>query len=174
MDGVTTAVYERDLTKLTDGERAWLWRRRQASPTGRRKSPAGSRMSVDEAAAALGVRPATFRAVEDESALPAEVEMVASRVGAVEAPNGAEACALARRRSGAKVLDLCEFFLNPARLGADGQVIARYAGEDDVPRGAETVLRPLTKQRFGHWEARGHPRLVAFWRNRGFVFPEGA
>lgn len=135
-----------DLRRPSQAERVWLWRRRQQSAlTWRRKKY--MRMGTREAAELLGVRERVLVAVENGNALDAEVGMVyravRARNGGVDAmPGLAEACALARKRSGMTVDEALE------ALGST-----------------------TSKQAFGHHEAKGSAHLVEFWRNRGFIFP---
>ena len=55
-----------DLSRLTPGERLWLWRRRQESPLGRRTGRGGRWMSANEAAAKMRVHVNDYSAMEND------------------------------------------------------------------------------------------------------------
>lgn len=132
-----------DLKKITTAERIWLWRRRQQNTNGRARGRGGSRLSLGEAAAMLGVTTPIYGAAEegDRSAEMVVVEAIENRGGALKfRPTAAELCALARRRSGAPVDDLCR------ELGG------------------------ISKPTFFSKEGAGDAELIDMWRARGFSF----
>jgi hypothetical protein len=103
---------EFDLTKLSLCERVWMWRRRRPSPSGR-TGGSGAFMSKAEAAGYLAVDYDEYSEAEesDGAALPV-IEMIRSLGGEDLPPRTAmltpgEMCALARRRSGTGVNELC-------------------------------------------------------------------
>ena len=165
MDGDARTI-NFDLTMLSPAERVWLWRYRLRARDGHSKGRHGARPSPDELGARIGVRGATLRVVESGMALPNEIAMVMLAAGDAlpEVPTVAEACALARRRWGQSVMLLCEEFRDPVATDAAGRVTHRGSATGET--------RALTKQRFGHWEGSARPRLVEFWRAKGFRFPE--
>lgn len=132
-----------DLKRLTTAERIWLWRRRQQSTNGRAKGRGGSRLSLGEAAAMLGLTSSIYAASEegDNSAEMIVVEAIETLGGALKfRPSTAELCALARRRSAEPVDDLCR------ALGG--------------------ISRPTYFAR----ELAGDTELVDLWRARGYNF----
>lgn len=158
----TQVTDEKDLAKLSSGERAWLWRYRRISDSGRRFSRIGPRLSVAEAAALLGVRDVDIRATEQDTALPAVTEMVMRAIrrrdGEPLPPTRAEGCALARRRSGLRPLEVC------AQLGD----LPRYRGQVTAERNRGKP--PVSKVTIGTWEREGDSRLIEFWEERGYSF----
>lgn len=146
-DMIMPLVDNLDLERLTEGERIWLWRRRQENTTGRSRGRGGNRMSSNEAAALLQLPLHVYSAAENENARD---HREASRVvsDAIRALGGAlrvkpspgEQCALARRRSSIEVAELCQ------RLGG------------------------ISKPTFFSREANGDPELLDLWRARGYSF----
>jgi len=135
-----------DLKKPTTAERIWLWRRRQQNTTGRAKGRGGARMSVGEAAAMLNL-PFTIYAnaegrIDDDIEAQQLVMSVIEESGGVLKfkPTEAELCALARRRSGAAVGDLCR------------------------------ALGGISAPTFYAKENAGDADLVDLWRARGYEF----
>lgn len=139
----TAEALNLDLQQLTRAERIWLWRRRQDTTTGRVYGKGGSRMSVAEAAAALGIPVTVYRRVERGELVEHEgkvVEAIHARGYRFLQPSVAELCSLARRRAAADIEGLC------AALGG--------------------ISRPT----FFAWETLGAQALVDLWRARGFTF----
>jgi hypothetical protein len=130
-----------DLTKLTSGERLWLWR---TSRQGRRpKTGIGNesgRMTQLEAGVILGVDSSQYWSLEHSDQLPDNVaDAVFKELGEPPLTRAAQ-CRLARRRS-------------PLTLTA---VVVELG----------LVSRPTLYK----LEAAADPRLVAFWEGRGFRF----
>jgi hypothetical protein len=131
-----------DLRTLTRAERIWLWRRRQPTGLGGRGRN-GSHLSASEAAPLLGFNVSAFLEAERGCDSPYEAavwEAVREREPNGSAPDLAELCALARRRSKTSVLEAC------AALGG------------------------VSKPYFSKLEVAGADELVAFWQARGYVF----
>lgn len=135
---------ERDLTRVSPAERLWLWRTRQRSPRPHlRPGRLSGGLSLPEAAQLLSVGEATLSKLEaGESTLLDAGE--AARVAAATGPiepTPAELCLLARRRSGMAL----------------GREVAPAFGASKVTYLAQ--------------ERAASPRVVAFWRERGYAFP---
>lgn len=140
---------DRDLSKLTQAELLWLWRRRQLSKHSKRKPTRqstvrrmGRMMTREEASEALGVSENAYARLEVGDALLSSDEK--SRVrGALAAMAGVvvgELCAVARRRSGGGL------------------------------RAAEEALG-VSRPKMQEMERCGDPRLVRYWESKGFGFP---
>ncbi len=127
------AIDRYDLGHLTDGERLWLWRRRQLSRYQRTFGRAGPGMTQEEAGAAVGVDYKRYRVLEaDGQVSPTEAALVAEPIQDLE-PTIPELCALARRRSGELLVDVYEamglsrpWYLRLERT-ADPRVVAHWA-----------------------------------------------
>lgn len=133
---------EKDLTRLTPGERLLLWRLRQpAENLVGRQGRNGRWLSVNAAAEQLTVSVAEWAEAElglnDERA-EALLDELYEREGAHEYTT-AERCYVARQRSAERVQALC------AELG-------------------------VSKPWFYVMERSGNERLVRFWQERGFTF----
>lgn len=141
--GATPAV-DKNLTRLTVGERLWLWRinERSAVRSATGKGNNGGRLTQIEAAERLGVDPTDYTAAEHGAETKCGEHAVLVALQGVEEPELTTALQLrlARRRV-------------PEGLGA-------------VVLDAGMVSRPT----FLKLEAAGDKRLVAYWRARGFRF----
>lgn len=133
-----------DLGQLNPDEHLFLWRRRQKATNGRLMGRVGSSMSRAEAAAALGIDPATYARLESGARPSLQDEKTCTALEALEvlSPTLAELCFIARRRSGRSLRDI-EVELDVSRVS------------------------------FHKWERAGNPRLVDYWEKQGFRFPEG-
>jgi hypothetical protein len=110
-----------DLRRLTAAERLWIWRRRHPSQTRRASSGGkgggygrgGAKMSANEAAAIIGVKPDIYCAAEKGDGAAEIWEAVLSLKNPVIKPDAChyltlpEQCALARRRSGKEISEVC-------------------------------------------------------------------
>lgn len=141
-----------NLNRLTKAEKLWIWRRRNPSSVGRgtgsqrrggRYGRGGAKMSANEAAAVLGVSPDQYCRAEGGENVDYVLDLAVSMTGAetevVSYITLPEACALARRRSGASLNQLC------ASLGG------------------------ISKPTFLKREAMAHPEVIAMWKARGYT-----
>jgi DNA-binding XRE family transcriptional regulator len=87
----------KDLHQLSAGEQLWLWRNRQLSPTGRRRSRIGTGMSQPEAAQLLGVSTQYYNKAERDRLEIRDIHNLLPQI--IKSPALAELLALARRRS---------------------------------------------------------------------------
>jgi hypothetical protein len=110
-----------DLRTLTAAERLWIWRRRHPSQTRRASSGGkgggygrgGAKMSANEAAAIIGVKPDVYCAAEKGDGAAEIWDAVLSLKNPIIKPDAChyltlpEQCALARRRSGKEISEVC-------------------------------------------------------------------
>lgn len=87
----------KDLNHLSAGEQLWLWRNRQLSPSGRRRSRIGTGMSQPEAARELGVSVQYYNKAERDRLKIRDIHELLPP--GQKRPALAEQLALARRRS---------------------------------------------------------------------------
>lgn len=139
-----------DLSRLTPGERLWLWRKSESSKSKSRRgvsvnSPAESSSSVPrnqlEAASSLGLDTAAYWAAENDRLDPEKVEEI---LRSVEEPPYTLVAALrvARRRSHLSLTQVA----NAAGVGS--------------------------KPTFYKLEGAGDSRVTEFWKSQGFMFPK--
>jgi hypothetical protein len=146
-----------DLSSLTTAERLWIWRRRHPSQTRRASSGkgggygrGGAKMSANEAAAMLGVKPDAYCAAENGE----DSDWVWSTVLSLENPvikpvacdhlTLPEKCALARRRSGREISEIC------ASLGG------------------------ISKPTFLKRETVASPEIIEMWQTLGYRFTKNS
>lgn len=97
-----------DLNHRSAGEELWLWRSRRLSPTGRHRSRVGTGMSQLEAANELGITVQRYNDAENDRLPERDVRYILTMATAFEQPpNLSELLALARRRSGMVLAQVC-------------------------------------------------------------------
>ena len=130
-----------DLTELTPAENLWLWRHRQRATNGRLLGKAGSAMNQDEAARALGISTASYRALElggSTSLSAVDVRALFAALGPLR-PTVGELCITARRRSG-------------------------------MPLSAAVEMAGVSRPHYLKLEREGDPSVVELWESRGYRF----
>jgi hypothetical protein len=142
---------DRDLEKLTQAEKLWIWRHRQLSQLSRRKPTRqstvlrdGRRMTRAEAAEILGLTETVYAQLEIGDALLSSEERAAvrARLVAMGPPTAGELCTIARRRSGGGL------------------------------RAVEGVLG-VSRPKMMEMERCGAAPLIRYWETHGYTFPSG-